>query len=140
MRQHETWTGAANPGDKTFGVGSVEGSVFTVSLIIKWMGYKLDVFSFQINFGVTCDDLVFVELRISLTKYFYVFFKVTTLALVKSQNHSLISDAASGWSLAHPKFGVSAFSTQGGRLYKPHYCLPTRICKPSGISAYFIEK
>ena len=21
MRQHETWTGAANPGDKTFGVG-----------------------------------------------------------------------------------------------------------------------
>ena len=30
MRLHETWTGAANPGDKTFGVGSVEGSVFTV--------------------------------------------------------------------------------------------------------------
>lgn len=29
MRLHETWTGAANPGDKTFGVGSVEGSVFT---------------------------------------------------------------------------------------------------------------
>ena len=35
MRQHETWTGAANPGDKTFGVGSVEGSVFTVSFTIK---------------------------------------------------------------------------------------------------------
>ena len=35
MRQHETWTGAANPGDKTFGVGSVEGSVFTVSLMIE---------------------------------------------------------------------------------------------------------
>ena len=33
MRLHETWTGAANPGDKTFGVGSVEGSVFTVRFI-----------------------------------------------------------------------------------------------------------
>ena len=33
MRLHETWTGAANPGDKTFGVGSVEGSVFTVGHI-----------------------------------------------------------------------------------------------------------
>ena len=89
MRQHETWTGAANPGDKTFGVGSVEGSVFTVSLRIKSKFWRA-VFSFQINFEVTCDDLVFVELRISLTKYFYVFFKVTTLALVKPQNHSLI--------------------------------------------------
>jgi hypothetical protein len=30
MRLHETWTGAANPGDKTFAVGSVEGISFTV--------------------------------------------------------------------------------------------------------------
>ena len=31
MRLHETWTGAANPGDKTYAVGSVEGISFTVS-------------------------------------------------------------------------------------------------------------
>ena len=42
MRQHETWTGAANPGDKTFGVGSVEGSVFTVSPKIKSNIWKFD--------------------------------------------------------------------------------------------------
>ena len=30
----------------------------------------------------------------------------------------------------------SPYSNQGGRrLYPPHYCLPTRIWKPSGISA-----
>ena len=54
MRQHETWTGAANPGDKTFGVGSVEGSVFTVSFTIKSNIWKtessMDLFQFQINF------------------------------------------------------------------------------------------
>ena len=33
MKLHETWTGAANPGDKTFGVGTVEGSAFTASQI-----------------------------------------------------------------------------------------------------------
>ena len=31
MRLHETWTGAANPGDRTFSVASVEGVSFTVS-------------------------------------------------------------------------------------------------------------
>ena len=30
MRLHETWTGAANPGDRTFSVASVEGVSFTV--------------------------------------------------------------------------------------------------------------
>jgi hypothetical protein len=33
MRLHETWTGAANPGDRTFSVASVEGVAFTVSLM-----------------------------------------------------------------------------------------------------------
>ena len=33
MRLHETWTGAANPGDKTYAVGSVEGIAFTVKKI-----------------------------------------------------------------------------------------------------------
>ena len=51
------------------------------------------------------------------------------------------SDAASGWAgwaLAHPEFGSSVHPIPtggGGRLYPPHYCLPTRIWKPSGISA-----
>lgn len=53
MRQHETWTGAANPGDKTFGVGSVEGSVFTVSLTIKSNIWKaestMDLYSISIS-------------------------------------------------------------------------------------------
>jgi len=37
MRLHETWTGAANPGDKTYAVGSVEGIAFAVreQLLIK---------------------------------------------------------------------------------------------------------
>ena len=30
MRLHETWTGAANPGDRTFSVASIEGVSFTV--------------------------------------------------------------------------------------------------------------
>ena len=38
MRLHETWTGAANPGDRTFSVASVEGVSFTVSQ--KWISLK----------------------------------------------------------------------------------------------------
>ena len=39
MRLHETWTGAANPGDRTFSVASVEGVSFTVSKNLKG-GYE----------------------------------------------------------------------------------------------------
>ena len=40
MKLHETWTGAANPGDKTFGVGTVEGSAFTVTKIKLFKLFK----------------------------------------------------------------------------------------------------
>ena len=39
MRLHETWTGAANSGDRTFSVASVEGVSFTVSKNLKG-GYE----------------------------------------------------------------------------------------------------
>ena len=43
-----------------------------------------------------------------------------------------------GWTLAHPEFGssVNPIPTRGA-VYAHHitYCLPTRISKPSGISA-----
>ena len=35
MKLHETWTGSANPGDRTFSTASVEGVPFTVSLTTK---------------------------------------------------------------------------------------------------------
>ena len=49
------------------------------------------------------------------------------------------SDAVSGWAgwtIAHPEFGgtVNPIPTRWGRLCPPHYCLPTRIGKPNGIS------
>jgi len=54
----------------------------------------------------------------------------------------LSSDAISGWvgwALAHQEFGssVNTIPATGGRLCSPHYCLPTRIWKPNGISAFF---
>ena len=58
MRQHETWTGAANPGDKTFGVGSVEGSVFTVGFISLFHIKKLSsiyVADFLKNHSYRCN-------------------------------------------------------------------------------------
>jgi hypothetical protein len=45
MRLHETWTGAANPGDKTYAVGSVEGIAFTVKKYVTTF-QKLDESTF----------------------------------------------------------------------------------------------
>ena len=50
MKLHETWTGAANPGDKTFGVGTVEGSAFTVSKISNFSNVKRFKNSKNLNF------------------------------------------------------------------------------------------
>ena len=52
---------------------------------------------------------------------------------------TLSSDAVSGgaeWAFAHPDFGiqVNPIPTMGGRLCPSHYCLPTRIWNPNGIS------
>ena len=39
MRLHETWTGAANPGDRTSSVASVESVSFTVINNINGIGH-----------------------------------------------------------------------------------------------------
>ena len=44
------------------------------------------------------------------------------------------SDAASGFSPPGIWEFSKPLSNQGGKLCPPHYCLPTRIWKPSGIS------